>query len=146
MAKLYLSSDYAIYPEGNSLTEQEHTDSCDINKMVKNAARGLQVRGGPQPQFGYDDTTLTGLDVRIQKQQLEESLHKISSENEFSPEELQHIPNDVKSKFKFKTKKAEQKPVPNANDITNANQDVTQPPKNEGSPNPPNSISPTPKS
>lgn len=122
MAIKYLSSDYAIYPEGDSLTEQEHKDSCDINKMIKNAARGLQVRGGSEPKFGYDDTTMDGVQFRIQKEQLEKSLSEISRSNEFSPDELKHVPENVKKKFKFR-QKAEQKPVPKNDELNDEKKD-----------------------
>lgn len=142
MAKLYDSSDYAWYPTGKSLTETEHTDSCDINKMVKNAARGLQIRGGSQPQYGYDDTTLDGVQLRIQKEALEASLSTLARETELSPDELKHVPDHVQKKFGFKTKKAIQKPGDqNANDQTNANSAVT-PPAIPPESNPP----PSPKS
>ena len=58
MALNYQPSKHAFFTEGEDLTEQEHLDSCDINKMVKNAMRGMQVRGGNNPKYGYDDMTM----------------------------------------------------------------------------------------
>lgn len=89
-----------LCPDG---AEQEHKDSCDINKMIKNVQRGLEIRGSGPQQYGYDDTTMDALTLRIQKQQLEEELKKAQS-IEFTEEELKAIPDKVKQKFKFKTK------------------------------------------
>ena len=71
MALNYQPSKNAFFTNEEELTEQEHLDSCDINKMVKNAMRGMQVRGGRNPVYGYDDMTMGGLKHRILKQQLE---------------------------------------------------------------------------
>ena len=103
---------HAFNTEGVSLTEPEHESSCDINIMVKSALRGLQVRSGPQPQFGYDDTTLDAVTHRIQKQELENEL-KISAKAELEPQFADFIPQSIKQKFGFKTKiiKEEQLPL-----------------------------------
>lgn len=100
----YQSSKYAFVTEGEELTEQEHLDSCDINKMVKNAMRGMQVRGGSNPIYGYDDITMDGLQHRILKQQLEQELGDLS-EGEFDQETLDQIGPEIVKKFGFKLKK-----------------------------------------
>lgn len=90
-------------PEG---AEQEHKDSCDINKMLRNAARGIQVRGNSaEPVYGYDDTTLDGVTHRINKQNLERELKKTAETAELSEEELKLIPESIKKQFGFKAKK-----------------------------------------
>lgn len=105
---MYEPTKHAFFCTGESLTEPEHMESCDINTMVRNAARGLQVRGGPQPVFGYDDTTMDGVQFRIQKEALEKEL-QASAKNEIEPQFADFIPESVKKKFGFKTKQA--KPV-----------------------------------
>lgn len=99
---------FATKISGESDTEQEHLDSCDINKMIKNAHRGLQVRGSSnEPIYGYDDTTMTKLQLLQEKQRLESELTQIAEEHEFMSNELTYIPPEVRKKFKFKEKKAE---------------------------------------
>lgn len=105
MPILYKPSKHAYYTDELDLAEQEHKDSCDINKMIIAAQRGYTIRGSQAPlTYGYDDTTLDGVTYRIQKQQLEEDLTSISKTHEFSEEELKSIPESIKNKFKFKTK------------------------------------------
>lgn len=113
---LYKPSKHAIYPDGESLTEQEHKDSCDINKMIRDAHKGRQVRGGSQPRYGFDDTTVDPINFRIQKEQIENDLSATAKAHEFSPEELKHVHPDVQKKFGFRTKKAP--PDPPKNDQT----------------------------
>lgn len=99
-----------------SMTEPEHLESCDINKMVRDAARGIQVRGSSRdPVFGHDDTTMDGVQFRILKEETERNLSDLARQNEFSPDELKHMPAHVQKKFGFKTKKAP-KPDPALND------------------------------
>lgn len=105
MAIMYTPSKFAFYTEGDSLTEQEHKDSCDINIMIKQAANGQPIRMDDGGTYGYDDTTMTALDHKILKQQLEEELGEVAESHEFSEEELNLIPAQVKKKFGFKTKK-----------------------------------------
>lgn len=123
------------------LTEQEHAASCDINVMIRNAHNGLQVRGAEgEPVYGFDDTTMTGLQHRIQKQKLEEELARVSEEHEFSESELAMMPEKVAAKFKFK-KKADQKPGANDDDKTTTKkpdksaetEHTGQPPKQQAS-------------
>lgn len=104
MAILYTPTKYAFFTEGLSLTEQEHQDSCDINKMIKSASRGLTIRGGKEPIYGHDDLTLDGLQFRIQKQNLEEELKNTSEALEFTQHELDQIPESVRKKYKFRKK------------------------------------------
>lgn len=106
MAILYPKTKWDFHTEGPSLTEQEHLDSCDINKMIKNILRGMDVRGSNPGQYGYDDTTMDGLTFRIQKQQLEEQLS--SGEKEFTKEQLDLIPKSIQEKFGFKLKEQPQ--------------------------------------
>ena len=106
MAVLYSKTKWDFHTEGPSLTEQEHLDSCDINKMIKNVMRGMDVRGSNPSSYGYDDTTMDGLTFRIQKQQLEEQLS--SGEKEFTQEQLDLIPKSIQEKFGFKLKEQTQ--------------------------------------
>lgn len=127
MAIKYQSSKFAFHTEGESLTEAEHADSCDINRMIASAHRGLQVRGGSAPQYGYDDTTMDGLRFRIEKAKLEEELSETAKANEFLEEELNRIPEKIRKKFGFKAKKAEQKPGPQNDELNDEKKAVTPP-------------------
>lgn len=102
MAVLYGKTKFDTPVDPISLTEQEHLDSCDINKMVKAASRGMQVRGGPEPKYGDDDTTMSQLDVRIE---LERNLDIVNN-HEFEQKELDHIPKSVQQQFKLRKKQA----------------------------------------
>lgn len=93
------------FDEEDVQTEPEHQDSCDINKMIGAIHRGQMVRGGPAPQYGYDDTTMDGVQFRIEKQRLEEELSEIAEKHELEEEIANQIPPDVRKKFGFKTKK-----------------------------------------
>lgn len=132
MALNYQPSKHAFITDEEDLTEQEHLDSCDINKMVKNAMRGMQVRGGNNPIYGYDDTTIDGLQHRILKQQLEQELGDLS-EGEFDQETLDQIGPEIVKKFGFKLKQV--KDLPKNDDKTTKNQDPTPPVPNPN-PNP----------
>lgn len=125
---LYQPTKYAFHTEGPSLTEPEHQNSCDINVMIKNAHKGIQIRGGAPPKFGYDDTTMDGLQSRILKQQAEESLSK--GPKEFEQHELDLFPKDIQTKFGYKLRKSS-KNAPNDDQTTqNANPpQPTDPPK-----------------
>lgn len=123
MAILYKPSKHAWIPEGESLTEPEHADSCDINKMIKNAARGMQVRAGAQPVYGHDDLTMDGVQYRILKQQTEEELQRLAESGEVDEEALQYIPDEIKKKFNFKVKKKNAK-----NDDKTTNNATSTPP------------------
>lgn len=121
MPKQYEPDKYAFINEEASLTEQEHIPSCDINIMIKNAQRGLDVRGAPIGQWndsGLDDTTMTGLDYRIQKQRLEAELTEAAQKEEIPEDLAHHIPDSIKQKFGFKIKKK----VPKTNDDPNDDQ------------------------
>lgn len=121
----YTPTKHAYHTVGDSLTEPEHQKSCDINHMISDVKRGLQVRGAKsQSIYGVDDTTLDGVQLRIKKEQLETELSKTAQANEFSPEELKHIPNDVQKKFGFKTKKESK--VPKTNDDPNDDKKLDQ--------------------
>ena len=71
MAIQYTPTKYAFHTEGDSLTDQEYKDSCDINKMIAAALRGQDIRGSGPQQYGYDDTTMDGVRFRIEKEQLD---------------------------------------------------------------------------
>lgn len=101
----YKPTKHAFYTEGDSLTETEHQESTDINKIMKDILNGKQVRTGPEPVFGEDDLNLTAVQHRINKQKIEDELQQIAAEHEFSEEELKHVPKKVQEKIKFKTKK-----------------------------------------
>lgn len=114
-----LPSDAIVFTD-DSLTEQEHKDSCDINLMLKNAVKGLDVRGrGTELQYGYDDITMDSMTFLQEKQRLEKELKEISEASEFTPEELAHFPKEVVQKFNLKAKKAPNKKN-DPNDINNS--------------------------
>ena len=104
MAIQYTPTQHAFYTVGDPLTEAEHADSCDINKMMHNALKGLQVRGGSPPAYGEDDLTMDAVSFHIQKQKLEKGLEEIAAKHEFETKELDLIPKKVRDKYKFKTK------------------------------------------
>lgn len=112
MYELSKHATFIPYPGSEEdLTEQEHKDSCDINHMMRSLDRGIEVRGNNNIQFGYDDTTMSGLELRIHKQNLERDLAATAETHEFDEEELKNVHPDVQKKFGFKTKKA---PKPDA--------------------------------
>lgn len=115
MALQYKTAPDATVVDPISLTEVEHKDSCDINLMYKNIQRGLQVRGGPQPQFGNDDLTISGLDFRIEKQRLEQELGELAHNQEFEESIFKSIPLKIREHFGFKLKKI-QNPTPKNDD------------------------------
>lgn len=131
MPRMFEFSPYAIHNDEPSLTEQEHINSCDANKMIKAAMNGQTFRGTTsEPQYGYDDTTLDAVQYRIQKEALEKELNDISSTHEFEPQELNYIPDPVKKRFKFKQKNKQMELKPNEqNDKTKA--PTTAEPKTE---------------
>lgn len=103
MALLYKPTKYAfvtVLEDGDKITEQEHTDSCDINKMIRSIDRGQMVRGGGSTIYGYDDTNMDAVQHRILKQQAEEELK--AGPKEFTQEILDLIPASIKQKFGFK--------------------------------------------
>lgn len=103
MPILYKPEKYAYYTEGDSLTEQEHKDLCDANIMIKRAAQGKTILTRDVAGYGYDDTTLDGLQFRIQKQQLEEELNE-SLQNEFTEEEAKAIKESLPERFHERVK------------------------------------------
>ena len=104
MAIQYDISPFAVYTDGETLTEAEHQDSCDINKMIKAALRGQSIRGGHEPIYGFDDTTMDAVQFRIQKADLESQLHQLSQEVDLTPQELSLIPERIQKLFQFRTK------------------------------------------
>lgn len=130
MPILYKPSQWAITIDGPTLTEQEHKDSCDINKMLKNASRGAEIRGNPnQTRYGYDDTTMDGLTLRMQKAQLEAEISKFANDHTLTPEELAKIPQVVKDLFPFKSASLTPKQSQPAHDVqATASKDATSAP------------------
>lgn len=103
-----------------SMTEQEHKDSCDINKMIGDLALGKPVRSSDKVLYGHDDLTISSTEFHIQKKAIENELVDIAENHEFTEEELKHIPPQVQKRFKLKTK-------PKTNDDkTQNNDDKTQ--------------------
>lgn len=130
MAILYSKSKHAFHTEGPTLTEQEHKDSCDINLMLKSASQHRQIRGGGSVTYGYDDTTMDGVQHRILKNQAENELS--SMQKEVSKETFDLIPKSIRDKFGFKIKA--ETPAPTNDDQTTKNE--PKPP----APIPPNPI------
>ena len=113
---------YATEVDTESLTEQEHKDSCDINIMLRNAARGFNIRmSSSQPIYGSDDMTLDTLQHRINIEKAEADLQHVADNVEFTPEEFNMIPEVVKRKFKFKVKKKQQSESAKNDDQTTTN-------------------------
>lgn len=102
MTVLYKETIYDTPVDPVSLTEKEHLDSCDINKMLKSAAKGLQIRGGGPQTYGHDDLTMDGLSYRIEKERLESELKDIADKAELTQTEYDALPQIVREKFKFK--------------------------------------------
>lgn len=133
-------SKFATVNDEDSLTEQEHKESCDINKMLKAAARGQAIMtNGRSGIFwkdgGYDDLTKSGLDHRIQKQKIEEDLSKLKKDH-FTEEELKAIPLNIIKKFGFVPKKAEKREKSN---------NAIKQPINDEDQNPSSPTTPAPK-
>lgn len=105
----YKSTKWAMKDFGPSLTEQEHKDSCDINKMVRSAKRGMQVRGSGNPvRYGFDDMTLDSVQFRISKQQAEEDMDEIIGNSELTDgdvETLKRVAPGVAKKYESKIKR-----------------------------------------
>lgn len=116
-------SKFATIIDDESPTEQEHKDSCDINKMMLSLSRGLEVRGSRVPQYGYDDTTMDGVQFRVEKERLERDLAETARSHEFSEEEFEALPEAVRKKFDFKKKQAK-KPDANDDDKTTTKKSV----------------------
>lgn len=126
MANLQPKTEWDFNCEGESLTELEHQDSTDINKMMRNALNGMVVRGDPS-KVGYywkdgahDDLTMDAVQYRIQKEKLERDLAETAQKHEFEEHELQHIPESVQKKFNFK-KKAKESNQPKTNEQIQTN-------------------------
>jgi len=106
MIKYDLNKKHALICTDESQTEKEHKDSCDINIMLKKAFKGQQIRmSSSQPIYGHDDTTISGLDHRINKQRTEEELSQTFNDVEFSEKEKELFHPEIQKKFKIKVKK-----------------------------------------
>jgi len=118
------------YPYG---CETEHADSCDINKMVRNAANGIPVRGSSSSLiYGEDDLTMDALTHRIKKQQVEAELSELAK-IELEEDVFDKIPANIKKKFGFK-KRSKKQSKNNDDDKTT----TTVPPKTPQTPQTPN--------
>lgn len=98
-----------------SLTEQHHKKDCDPYNIIKKAQMGLPIGGrGGNLNYGYDDTTMDGLQYRIMKQHHEQEINQLL-ENEFTAEEYDiikdRLPKNLVNKIKVK-KKLEEKIEP----------------------------------
>lgn len=132
MALKYQPTKHAWFPEGESMTEQEFKDSCDINKMIKAVHRGHQIRGmqtAPWIDGAEDDTTMDAVSYRIKKENLERELHEIAQSHEFSEEELNSmkLSPDAKKKFGFKTRKKASTDLGEKNDDKTTKKTPTDP-------------------
>lgn len=127
MAILYKSSKHARKFEEDSLTEQEHKDSCDINLMLKAASRGQDIRTRKTSDYGHDDLTMDALSMRIQKADLEEKL--LSGQKEFTQKELDLFPEEIRKKFGYKLKKEPPKPEPQNDELNDEMGDAKAPKK-----------------
>lgn len=108
-----------------SLTEEEHGPSCDINLMLKNAARGMQIRGaGYHPISGVDDLTMDAITYHQMKSENLENLRSLAQGNEFSEEVLKTLPQKIREKFGFKVET--KKPNDVKNETKNEQHDVKQ--------------------
>lgn len=126
----YEASKHAFHTEGDSLTEQEHIPSCDINIMMKNINRGMHVRGGRADQYGYDDTTMDGLQYQIMKQNSHEALNQLPKE--LDEETFNVLPPEIHKKYGLSKKQAQNPKTPPNDDqttITPNPPSPTDPPK-----------------
>ncbi|QXP08157.1 MAG: hypothetical protein [Arizlama microvirus] len=90
---------YATFNNDPSQTEPEHQDSTDINKMLRRALQGLDVRGSDKPQvYGDDDTTQTLLSIKLEKQELEDYLSNLPKD-ELTSEQLSLIDPKLVKQF-----------------------------------------------
>lgn len=102
MAILYKKNEICL-PNGRRLPYRARTQRLLRYQQNDLAAlRGQDIRGGIPPQYGYDDMNMSGLDHRIQKQNIEDQLK--TGPQEFSEEEFSLIPKSVAEKFGFKKK------------------------------------------
>lgn len=99
----YKASKHAIINNEPGLTEQEHHDSCDINKMVAKIAKGQMVRGATSEQvYGFDDMNADYISVKSELEARRQELTKIAQETEFTQAELDLIPESIRKEFNFK--------------------------------------------
>lgn len=104
----YQFSKHATVNDEESLTEQEHKDSCDINLMLKAAQRGQMFRTSAVGQYGHEDMNMTQLQMRITKQQIEEEFENLPKDH-FSEEDLKKIPLALIKKHGFVPKQEEKR-------------------------------------
>lgn len=109
MANLNKPTKYDTPVDPESLTEQEHKDSCDINKMILAAHRGQQIRQakpGLWVDGAFEDMNQTLTSLKIQKEHTETALAEYASQNELTDEEWKAFPDEIKKRFKLRKKKA----------------------------------------
>lgn len=107
MPIMYKNPPDAIMPVGESLTEQEFADSCDINKMVRNMLNGMPARAGDPVLYGYDDTTIDGLQHRINLQkakEIEQELEEFAKNNEVEDVVFDAFNEHLRQKIKLRKK------------------------------------------
>lgn len=126
----YTPSKYAYYTSDEILVEQEHAVECDANVIIKRAANGQSVRTRVPGPYGYDDTTLDGVQHRIIKEQLKEELDE-TLEQEFDEQDAEKIKSALPENYAKKVKiKRKQDP-----DLSKSMESVVQSPKQIGDSN-----------
>lgn len=127
MPIMYKNTKYAITFEPCELdqsphgAEQEHKDSCDINKMMRSLDLGHEVRGqkhGLWVDGVTDDLTMDAVQFRIQKAELEEEL-RLSAQHELDEEAQSVIPESIQKQFGLKFKKKKKADTAKKNDKPN---------------------------
>nr|QJB20066.1 MAG: hypothetical protein [Microvirus sp.] len=102
---------YATFNNDPSQTEPEHQDSTDINKMLKRAIQGLDVRGaksmGKWEEGTVDDTTQTLLSIKLEKKELEDYLSNLPKD-ELTSEQLSLIDPKLVKQFGLYPKRQDQ--------------------------------------
>lgn len=112
MANLNKPTPYDTPVDTESMTEQEHKDSCDINKMILAAHRGQQIRQakpGLWVDGSFDDMNQSLTSLRIQKEHTEIALAEYAQNNELTEAEWKAFPDEVKKRFKLRKKKQDLK-------------------------------------
>lgn len=111
------SEQFGISEWGPSLTEQEHKDSCDINKIVKHIQKTGEIpNGNPNIKYGEEDMNETrqSLKTKYEESQLafEHFKHKLNEGTTFEDfirNPLKHI-KQPDSQIKQTQKNDETKP------------------------------------
>lgn len=103
----YTPSKYAFYTSDEILVEQEHKEDCDSNVIIKRAHNGQFINTKNPAGYGYDDVTLDGVQYRILREQVTESINE-TLENEFEEEDAEKLkaalPENLAKRVKVKRK------------------------------------------